>query len=185
MQTNITILLGKPITAPVLIPVDHKSTPTCINSPFMVDGKVHRVTALSFGTPHGAVFVDDVDGTDVNSLGFALGTHSLFPQGASIVFIQVIDSKSIKVRLWQRGKGENGFVTPEAACVAGTAAIMLQKVLGNEASVLMGSNTFQVKWERGADNVSLTVPMEKVRFNNGELSETPEQVVERLEHKSA
>lgn len=152
---NVTISLGKPITIPVLVPVEHNSTPTCINNPFMVDGKPYKVTTMSFGTPHGAVFVDSTESVDVSDLGSALGTHALFPKGASIVFIQMIDKKTLKARLWQRGEGETAF-TSEAACVAGTAAMMLQKILEYEADVIMGGNTFHVKWNRGCDDVTLT-----------------------------
>ena len=152
-----TISLGALITAPVLVPVEHKSTPSCINDPFMANGEWYKVTAMSFGTPHGAVFVDDVDSVDVPILGSALGTHPLFPEGASIVFIQMLDKENLKVRLWQRNEGETAF-TPEAACVAGTAAMMLQKVLGSTAAVHMHGNTFYVKWSRGGGDVSLTGP---------------------------
>lgn len=156
--TNITtISIGKPVTAPVLVPVEHKSTPTCISDPFMVDGECYKVTAMSFGSPHGAVLVDNVDGVDVPALGSKIGTHILFPKGASIVFIQMLDKENLTARLWQRDKGETSF-TPEAACVAGTAAMMLQKVLGHKANVSMGGNTFQVKWDRGGGDVSLTGP---------------------------
>jgi len=151
---NVTISLGEPITAPVLVPVKHSSTPTCINDPFMVGGKCYRVTAMSFGTPHGAVFVDDLDSVDVPSLGRELGTHVLFPDGASIVFIEVLDKESIKVRLWQRDEGETAF-TAEAACVAGTAAMMCQKVLYNEANITMGGERYRMKWVRGSE-VTLT-----------------------------
>jgi len=123
----------------------------------MIDGKCHRVTAMSFGTPHGAVFVDDVNSVDVPALGSALGTHALFPKGASIVFIQALDQQSVKARLWRRGEGEAAF-TPEAACVAGTAAMMCQKVLFNEADVSMGDSLFRVKWDRGGGEVTLTGP---------------------------
>ena len=145
-----TISLGKPITIPVLIPVEHKATPTCINNPFMVDGRCYKVTAMSFGSPHGAVLVDDVDSLDVTALGAKLGNHVLFPKGASIVFVQMLDRENLKARLWQRGQGEITF-TPEAVCVAATTAMMLQKVLGNTASVSMGGNSFHVKWDRGGE----------------------------------
>lgn len=164
MQSNInvTISLGKPITAPVLIPVEHKSTPTCIADPFMINGECYKVTALSFGTPHGAVFVDDVDKVDVATLGSALGNHVLFPQGASIVFIQILDGENLKVRLWQRNEGEIPF-SSEAACAAGTAAMMLQKVLKSEVSIHMADNTFYVNWDRGANEVSLTGPAQFIQ----------------------
>lgn len=152
---NATISLGRPITSPVLIPVIHNSTPKCISEPFMVDGEPYKVTCVSFGTPHGAVLVDNVDSVDVPSIGSSLGTHALFPKGASIVFVEVIDSDNLKARIWQQGEGEVEFTT-EAACVAATAAMMLQKIMKNETNVALGSLAFHVKWDRGSDNVYLT-----------------------------
>ncbi|MCL2019592.1 MAG: hypothetical protein FWG70_07520 [Oscillospiraceae bacterium] len=152
---NVTISLGKPITAPVLIPVEHKSTPMCINNPFMVSGECYRVTALSFGTPHGAVFVDDIDSIDVKTIGSALEHHVLFPKGASIVFIQVIDRDNIKVRLWQKDEPDTEF-TPEAACVAGTAAMMCQKILLNRVNITISGEAFSMNWDRGNSEVTLT-----------------------------
>ncbi len=154
-----TVLLGKPIMTPCLIPVNHKSTPKCISNPFMIDGDCYRVTAMSFGSPHGAVFVDNVDTLDVYTIGSNLGTHSLFPIGASIVFIQMLDDETLKTRLWQNSKGEVAF-TAEAACVAGIAAMALQKVLTNKAKVYMGERMYQVEWNRGTDEVSLTGPVD-------------------------
>lgn len=153
---NATISLGKPITAPVLVPVLNNPPPTrCINKPFHANGEWYKVTAMSFGNPHGAVFVEDIDNIDVKAIGPALSTHVLFPKGASIVFIQMSDKESLKARLWQQNEGETDF-TPEAACVAGTAAMMLQKVLNNEAIIHMADHTFHVNWDRSTDNVKLT-----------------------------
>lgn len=150
-----SVSLGKPIMAPCLIPVEHKATPNCINDPFMINGDCYKVTAMSFGSPHGAVFVEDVDAVNVQKIGSSLGTHCLFPKGASIVFIQMLDRETLKARLWQRGKGEIAY-TAEAVCVAGVTAMMHQKILTNKASVRMGDNVFQVEWNRGTGDVSIT-----------------------------
>lgn len=154
-----TLSLGRPVTAPCLVPVVHTSTPSCIHSPFMVNGECHRVTAMSFASPHGAVLVDDADAVDLQGLGSALGTHRLFPQGASIVFIEVLDGQTLKARLWRRGEGEAAF-SHEAACVAAITAMMLQKITAHSATVLMGGQSFCVEWNRGAGGVSLSVPAE-------------------------
>jgi len=153
---HVAISMGKPITAPMLIPVINEPAPTrCINKPFMVGSESYGVTAMSFGNPHGAVFVDDVESVDVPSLGKSLGTHRLFPKGASIVFVQKIQKGIFKARLWQYGEGEKSF-TVESACVAGTAAMMTQNVLVDKANILMGDGNFLVVWDRGADNVHIT-----------------------------
>ena len=159
LTRNKTISLGNPVIAPVLIPVIHKSTPNCISEPFMIDGDFYKVTALSFGSPHGAVFVDDVDAVDVPAIGSSLGTHRLFPKGASIVFVQMLDDENIKARLWQRNEGEKAY-TAEAAGVAGVAAMMIHKVFFNKADIHMGDNVFLVEWDRAVNEVLLTGPAE-------------------------
>ncbi len=151
-----TVSFSEPVTAPVLVPVEHNATPVCINDTFIVDGTPYGVTAMSFGSPHGAVLVDDVDSLDVSSVGSALGNHVLFPKGASIVFIQILDERTLKARLWQRGEGESEF-SSEGACVAGTAAMMLQKTLTRRVNVVMGGQVSKVEWGWGS-GVSLTGP---------------------------
>ena len=150
-----SVSMGKPITAPCLIPVLHSATPNCICEPFMADGAFYKVTALSFGTPHGAVFVDDVDSVDVPSVGYALGGSARFPKGASIVFVQALGGENLKARLWQRGEGEITY-TPEAASVAAVSAMMLQKMHKCEAKVSMGGSEVYVEWDRAAGDVNLT-----------------------------
>lgn len=155
----ITLLMGQPVTAPCLIPVLHSSTPSCINNPFMVSGDCYNLTAMSFGSPHGAVFVDDLDALDIDTVGAALSSHVLFPKGANIVFVQAqdADARSLNAKLWHREDG-NATYTAEAVSVAGTAALMLQKVLGTSASISMGGENFLVKWDRCGDGVSVTGP---------------------------
>ena len=155
------IFFEGPVIAPVLVPVVHNAPPACINSPFMANDAVYSVTAMSFGSPHGAVFVDDVDSVDVASLGAALGNHVLFPQGASIVFIQMLDSQTLKARLWQHGAGETDC-TPEGACVAGTAAIMLLKTTEHRVRVRMGGTVSEVEWGWGK-GASLTINKSRPR----------------------
>ena len=153
---SVTISLGRPITSPTLIPVTNDSLPTrCINKPFMVGGKAHHLIAVSFGSPHGVVFVDDVERVDVQELGFSLGTHALFPKGASVVFAQKVDETNFAARLWELGEGEKSF-TSQAACAAAIAAMMTQKTIHDKVSIMMGGESYRVAWDRGRDDVSIT-----------------------------
>jgi diaminopimelate epimerase len=164
----VTISMGKPITAPVLIPVRHRATPTCINQPFTVNGAIYRVTCVSFGTPYGAVLVDDVDSIDLEHLGYSLGTHALFPQGASIVFLQILDKTNIKARLWHRDYGVFDYA-PEAACVAFTVAVMLQKMPMQEGNVHMGNNVYHIERSSKDGNVRLTMIGDTLRSSFSSL----------------
>jgi len=157
-----TVSLGKLVKAPFLVPVLHNSTPNCINDPFMVNGQPYKVTALSLGgIPHGGVLMDDVDSVDVPVLGHALGTHCLFPKGADIVFIQVIDTANVKARLWQRDIGETAF-TKEAAAIAVIVAYMLQKLHYSNSNVYIAENTFNVDWNIVTDDVKITGPADMI-----------------------
>jgi len=61
------------------------------------------------------------------------------------------------------GHGEISF-TPEAACVAGTAAMLLRETFENEIRISIGDNTFQVKWNRWSENVYLSGPAELLKI---------------------
>ena len=154
ISANQVVNFGKPVTTPFLIPVTHASTPNCINSPFMVDGKCYGVTALSFGSLYGVVMVENLDDIDISALGAALGTHRLFPKGANIVFVQILGGEDLKAQVWPlAGKKVAPF---EAACAAGTAAMMLRKVLSGTVTVWMGKNSYHVEWDKGESDVRLT-----------------------------
>lgn len=153
LTKNNYVSMGKPIKSPCLIPVKHDSTPNCINEPFMVDGEFYKVTCVSFGTPHGVVFTEDVESIDIEHVGASLEMHPLFPEGASIIFVQTLNRQRLKARLWQRGQGKIPY-TSEAVCVAMTAAKMLQKI-ETETEVLMGDKNFNVLWNGADENVYL------------------------------
>lgn len=148
------VCVGRPITAPALVPVLHRATSACICEPFIACGKVWHVTALHLGTTFAVVLCEDISNMDITQPGAALSTHVLFPQGADILFVQVLDSKRIGVRLWQKMHGEK-ICTPEAAGAAASAAIMLQEVYSNTAEVEIHAHagTFRAAWDRWDDTV--------------------------------
>lgn len=153
MTTNAkATALGTPILTPVLIPVLHCATPHCINESFMVEGRSHKITCLSFGTPHGIEFVQDLQAVDIQTLGPLLSTHRLFPKGASIIFAQITGKDSLKMHLWQQYMGKTDFTT-EAVGVAATAAILLGMLQTPTVTVYTDSHEFTVHWDRSINNV--------------------------------
>ncbi len=148
------IPVGRPVTAPVLIPVIHCATPRCVDDIFMVGGRQLRVTCMSFGNPLGVVFVKNLERVDVPRLGTMLGDHALFPEGASIVFAETYGRERVYARFWQHWEGERDF-SAEGACAAVTAAIMTQRITAREADVSMGGREYHVKWSSCDDTVYL------------------------------
>ncbi len=86
----------------------------------------HRVNTLSvagvtvhpvgIGNPHAVLFVDDPAEAPVEQLGKTIGMHAMFPDGANVEFLRVVDEERIELRVWERGVGET------LACGSGAAA---------------------------------------------------------------
>ena len=74
------------------------------------------------GNPHCVVFVDYVDGVDIEKLGPLFENDPLFPERVNTEFIRVIDENTIKMRVWERGSGET-WACGTGACAAAVAAV--------------------------------------------------------------
>jgi diaminopimelate epimerase len=103
------------------IPINTKST-TYINSPLEVDGEIHNITAVSMGNPHCVVFCKDVDEIPLETIGTKFEHHSIFPESVNTEFVQIIDNKAIKMRVWERGSGET-LACGTGACASVAAAV--------------------------------------------------------------
>lgn len=71
---------------------------------------------ISMGNPHAVVFVDDLADLDFFTWGPKLEQAKVWPDKANIEFTQVLSSKHLKVRVWERGAG------PTLACGTGASA---------------------------------------------------------------
>jgi len=140
------VSFGPPVMDPYLIPVLHSSTPQCINAPFMVEGEPYHVTSFSLDRPYGVVVTENIDELDISQSGKSLSTHSLFPLGADIVFLEIKNKDMLKARLYKKEQGEFGF-SQQGACAAFVAAKILQETHESEALVAMGDKTCRVKWD--------------------------------------
>lgn len=69
------------------------------------DGRrVRRGARREHGGPGAAVvFVEDLDGLDLEAVAPAIRHHESFPEGANVNFVQVTGPGSIRVRTFERG----------------------------------------------------------------------------------
>ena len=58
------------------------------------------------GNPHAVVRVDDVDTAPVETLGPLIERHARFPNRVNAGFMQIVDKKTIRLRVFERGVGE-------------------------------------------------------------------------------
>ncbi|KPN90061.1 diaminopimelate epimerase [Pseudomonas nunensis] len=113
--------------------------------------------ACSMGNPHCTYFVDDVAAVDIATIGPTLETNPLFPLATNVHFVQVIDRKHIRLRIWERG---GGIPLGSGSCCCGAAVNGIRRgLLDNSVAVECDGGTVTVQWD-GAGSVVLTGPVE-------------------------
>ena len=120
---------------PVILDKENKKNKVKIK----VLDKEFEFTCVSMGNPHAITFIDDVEKFDVEKYGKILEVDKHFPNRANIEFIEIVNRKNIKMRVWERGSGET------LACGTGaTASVVagnLNGYLDNKVEVnLLGGN---------------------------------------------
>ncbi len=107
IATNIIANIGLPRFAKELIPVLTDGD-EFIMKDVEVEGRVFKLSSLSWGNPHTVAFIDDeLMRFDVEKYGKAIeNMTSLFPKKTNVTFA-IIDSRSyFRMREWERGTGE-------------------------------------------------------------------------------
>ena len=119
--SSATVDIGKAELKPERIPV-LMSGENVINRPYTLLDKEYNITCVSTGNPHCVVFVDNVDKIDIETVGRAFENAEIFPERVNTEFVRVVNSNTIKMRVWERGNGET------LACGTGAAAAVVAAV---------------------------------------------------------
>ncbi|NLL39932.1 MAG: carbamoyl-phosphate synthase large subunit [Clostridiales bacterium] len=144
-----------PEKIPVLLPGD-----SVINRPVKIAGSVYRITCVSMGNPHCVVFCEDVDGLNVEEIGPHFENAPEFPERVNTEFVKVINSNTLRMRVWERGCGET------MACGTGACAAVVAAVLnglcpeGEDIRVKLTGGELTISYSDG--NVYMSGDCEKV-----------------------
>ncbi len=89
----------------------------------LVTGGTERVlTPVNVGNYHAVCFVKDAESAPVSEDGPQIEHSPEFPGGVNAEFVQVIDSNTLRMRVWERGSGIT-MACGTGACAAVTAAV--------------------------------------------------------------
>lgn len=113
--------MGKAELNPKYIPVAMDKE-KIIDEPVQIDGKEYNITCVSMGNPHCVVFVDNIDGLDIEDIGPKFEHDRLFPERVNAEFVKVLDAHTIRMRVWERGSGET-WACGTGACAVAVAAV--------------------------------------------------------------
>ena len=151
--------MGKAILTPKDIPVNSDKE-RFISEPVEVDGKEYKITCVSMGNPHAIVYMDDIKDLDLEKIGPSFENHKLFPDRINTEFIEVIDSHTLNMRVWERGSGET-FACGTGAC-ATVVACILNGLTDDEVRVTLLGGDLLIRWDREKDTVFMTGPAVEV-----------------------
>lgn len=188
--TQVCVDMGSPILAPEQIPVvPSRLTAGCgavsadavegagpqesakchavVDRVITVAGRDYRMTAVSMGNPHCVVPVDDVEGLAIETLGPCFERHPAFPERINTEFIRVLDRRTVRMRVWERGSGET------LACGTGACAVAVACILNgwteDEVTVRLQGGELSVRWDRAQNTVYMTGPATTVYHGEIEL----------------
>lgn len=158
---TVEVDMGEPILEPNKIPVDIKSDEHIIKDLLIkaID-KTFTFTCVSMGNPHAVTLVNDVEKFNVAKYGSILENDIHFPERANIEFIEIIDDRTIKMRVWERGAGET-FACGTGACAVAVASV-INKLVEREVTVKLLGGDLEIKWNKENNHVYMTGPANTV-----------------------
>ena len=121
-------------------------------------GPLQDPVGMNIGNPHAVFFVDDLDTVDMDIYGPQLQIHPLFPEEANIGAAQLIDSKTLKLSVWER-PGVLTTACGTGACVAVGAAHRRGLTAEKQMTVIMPAGSVEIEL-REDDTVVMTGPVE-------------------------
>lgn len=172
---SIRVDMGAPELTASKIPVI-SSNAWCTNETIVVDGEEFKMTCVSMGNPHAVVVYPGLDDLDIAHLGPLFEHHERFPNRANIEFIEILDRKTVRMRVWERGSGET------LACGSGCCAVLVAGVLNSltddEIVIHLPGGEVIVYWDRKAKKVYLTGSA--VMVFSGEITRQSIHVIDQL-----
>ena len=119
-----------------------------------IENKQYKVHSISMGNPHAVCFVKDVEDFEVEKIGPVLENYKYFPHKTNVEFVEIVDDKNIKLRVWERGVGETN-ACGTGAC-AGTMIAIKEKLTGNDVTVNLKGGNLQIHYDKNENIIEMT-----------------------------
>jgi len=150
----VTVDMGMPRFEPSHVPFVAEDD--ALVQPLRVGDATVEITALSMGNPHAVQVVANVDAAPVAEQGPLIENHPRFPQRVNAGYLQVVDRRSIRLRVYERGAGET-LACGTGACAAVVAGIA-RGLLDSPVRVSTHGGELSVAWQGPGGPVLMTGP---------------------------
>ena len=158
---RVTVDMGPPIFGLTDVPFDAAGLqPQSFGDwqqwPLDLSGTPVLLAVLSMGNPHAVQLVDEVDTAPVAQQGPLIEHHARFARRVNAGFLQVLDRRRVRLRVFERGAGET-LACGSGACAAVVAGIRLG-LLDRSVDVQTRGGLLSISWASDAANVLMTGP---------------------------
>lgn len=121
----------------------------------LAGGEKLTIDVVNMGNPHAVTIVPDVITADVARIGPQVESHVRFPARVNAGFMQIIDDKHARLRVFERGVGET-LACGTGACAAAVSG-MRRGLLSSKVEIELAGGKLQIEWKEG-DVVWMTGP---------------------------
>jgi len=170
---RVTVDMGVPAFEPSRVPFDAEGLVARAEQgdrlwPLEIGGRTIEFSVLSMGNPHAVQVVDDVEQAPLARDGPLIEQHRRFPRRVNAGFMQVLDRRAIRLRVWERGAGET-LACGSGACAAAVAGI-LRGALDSPVTVHARGGELRIAWAGAGRAVLMSGPAQTVFEGEIELS---------------
>jgi diaminopimelate epimerase len=161
LDGRVTVDMGPPIFGLTDVPFDAAGLqPQSFGGwqqwPLDLSGTPVLLAVLSMGNPHAVQLVDEVDTAPVAQQGPLIEHHARFTRRVNAGFLQVLDRRRVRLRVFERGAGET-LACGSGACAAVVAGIRLG-LLDRSVDVQTRGGLLSISWASDAAHVLMTGP---------------------------
>lgn len=115
-----------------------------VYSIYLPDQTQYTFHIAQVGNPHVVLIVEDLDKTDVQTIGKAISEHPSFPLQTNVGFMQILSPDSIRLRVYERGCGETKACGSGAVAAAAIGRRYHQ--LSEIINVHLPGGTLKIQW---------------------------------------
>lgn len=152
-KRKVRVDMGEPILNPELIPVKITQNPA-LKYPLKIENKTWEINCVSMGNPHAVIFTNNIKNLDLPTIGPKFESNPIFPRKTNTEFVEVIDKKTLNMRVWERGAGET-LACGTGACAVAVAAV-LNGLTERKVNINLLGGQLEIEWNENNNHVYMT-----------------------------
>ncbi|HYE67140.1 MAG TPA: diaminopimelate epimerase [Anaerovoracaceae bacterium] len=118
-----------------------------------------EVSSCFMGTIHTVVWMDKLEGTDLEKLGEEISNHPVFSEKTNVNFVQILNRKALKLITYERGAGMT-YACGTGACASVVIGLQADRC-DRETNVLLPYGQLHIE-QKINDEVMMTGPAVRI-----------------------